>query len=131
MENTHYLFNQELSALSPEQIFCNECFSFINELTIQDIIIISISKSQKRNREKYEGGEEEKIKREKKRESDRKSDIEIKKKNEAEKLNQQVNDLEEKNKFLKNTANQLSEEFMELKTLIIYLTASTALTTET
>ncbi|RHZ87910.1 hypothetical protein Glove_29g60 [Diversispora epigaea] len=41
----------ELSALSPERTFCNESFSFFNDLTIQD-------GPHKRNREKHEGGEE-------------------------------------------------------------------------
>ncbi|RHZ76710.1 hypothetical protein Glove_194g156 [Diversispora epigaea] len=59
MENTHFLFNQELSALSPEQTFCNESFSFINDLTIQDTISDDEIENQakKRNRGKYEGGE--------------------------------------------------------------------------
>ncbi|RHZ87900.1 hypothetical protein Glove_29g72 [Diversispora epigaea] len=135
----------ELSALSPEPTFCNESFSFFNDLTIQD-------SPQKRNREKLEGGDEgeegevkgkeeggegegsrkrrrkengkgeeelEKIKR--KRESDRKLALKYrnKKKSEAEKLNQKVNDLEEKNKLLKNKVNELSKEFLELRDFVM------------
>ncbi|RHZ82552.1 hypothetical protein Glove_109g405 [Diversispora epigaea] len=141
MENTHFLFN-ELSTLSPEQTFCNESFSFINELTIQDIVSDDEigNQSKKRNREKYEGEEEgegsrkrsrkgdrkceeeeEKIKREKKRESDRKSALRYrdKKKNEAEKLKQKVNDLEEKNKLIKNKVNELTKEFLELRDFVM------------
>ncbi|RHZ87894.1 hypothetical protein Glove_29g152 [Diversispora epigaea] len=90
MENTHFLLN-ELLSLSPNQTFCNKSFSFMNELTIQDVESEIENQSNKRNREEYKGGEEgegsrkrsckedgegedaEKIKREKKRESDRKS----------------------------------------------------------
>ncbi|RHZ87905.1 hypothetical protein Glove_29g74 [Diversispora epigaea] len=140
MENTHFLLN-ELSSLSPNQTFCNESFSFMNELKIQDTVSDDEIRNQatKRNREEYEGGEEgegsrkrshkedgedeeaEKIKREKKRESDRKSALRYrnKKKNEAEKLKQKVNDLEEKNKLLKNKVNELSKEFLELRDFVM------------
>ncbi|RHZ55873.1 hypothetical protein Glove_410g13 [Diversispora epigaea] len=92
MENTHFLLN-ELLSLSPNQTFCNKSFSFMNELTIQDVESEIENQSNKRNREEYKGGEEgegsrkrsckedgegedaEKIKREKKRESDRKSGV--------------------------------------------------------
>ncbi|RHZ66137.1 hypothetical protein Glove_309g111 [Diversispora epigaea] len=131
MENTHFSLD-ELLSLSPNQTFCNESFSFMNELTIQDV------ESELRNREECEGGEEgegsrkrshredeegeeERIKREKKRESDRKSALRYrkKKKSEAEKLEQKVNELEEKNKFLKNEVNQLSKEFLELRDFLL------------
>ncbi|RHZ89074.1 hypothetical protein Glove_19g406 [Diversispora epigaea] len=149
MENTHFLLN-ELSSLSPNQTFCNESFSFMNELTIQDTVsdaeIGSQAKKEKflvnmkteRNREEYESGEgegsrkrcqkgdgeseeEEKIKREKKRESDRKSASRYrnKKKNEFEKLKQKVNDLEEKNKLLKNEVDKFSKEFLELRDFVM------------
>ncbi|RHZ45985.1 hypothetical protein Glove_640g22 [Diversispora epigaea] len=136
MENTHFLLN-ELSSLSPNQTFCNESFSFMNELTIQDTVSDAEigSQAKKRNWEEYEGGEEgegsrkrsqkedgegeeeEKIKREKKRESDRKSALRYrnKKKNEAETLKQKVNDLEEKNELLKNKVNEFSKEVIELR----------------
>ncbi|RHZ76686.1 hypothetical protein Glove_194g146 [Diversispora epigaea] len=127
MENTHFLLN-ELSSLSPNQTFCNESFSFMNELTIQDVESEIENQSNKRNREEYEGGEEdgegedaEKIKREKKRESDRKSALRYrkKKKSEAEKLEQKVNELEEKNKLLKNEVNGLCKEFLELRDFVM------------
>ncbi|RHZ73293.1 hypothetical protein Glove_232g112 [Diversispora epigaea] len=139
MENTHFLLN-ELSSLSPNQTFCNESFSFMNELTIQDTVSDAEigSQAKKRNREEYEGGEgegsrkrcqkgdgeseeEEKIKREKKRESDRKSASRYrnKKKNEVEKLKQKVNNLEEKNKLLKNEVDKFSKEFLELRDFVM------------
>ncbi|RHZ59189.1 hypothetical protein Glove_365g176 [Diversispora epigaea] len=147
----------ELSDLSLEQTFCNESFSFINDLTIQDTVSDDEIENQakKRNRGKYEGGEgeegeegekedkeeggekgegsskrsrkddgkgeEELEKINQKRESDRKSASRYreKKKNEAEKLKQQVNDLEEKNKLLKNKVNELSKEFLELRDFVM------------
>ncbi|RHZ87897.1 hypothetical protein Glove_29g155 [Diversispora epigaea] len=138
----------ELSALSLEQTFCNESFSFFNDFTIQDgVSDFEIrNQPQKRNREKHEGGkegeeskeegegegsrkrsrkengkgEEELEKRKRKKDSDRKSALRYrdKKKSEAEKLKQKVNDLEEKNKLLKNEVNELSKEFLELRDFI-------------
>ncbi|RHZ44337.1 hypothetical protein Glove_739g4 [Diversispora epigaea] len=118
---------------------CNESFSFMNEPTIQDVESEIENQSNKRNREEYKGGEEgegsrkrsckedgegedaEKIKREKKRESDRKSALRYrkKKKSEAEKLEQKVNELEEKNKLLKNEVNGLCNEFLELRDFVM------------
>ncbi|RHZ55874.1 hypothetical protein Glove_410g15 [Diversispora epigaea] len=138
MENTHFSLD-ELLSLSPNQTFCNESFSFMNELTIQDVESELGNQSKKRNREECEGGEEgegsrkrshkeggegeeaEKIKREKKRESDRKSALRYrkKKKSEEEKLQQKVNELEEKNKFLKNEVDKFSKEFLELRDSVI------------
>ncbi|RHZ77519.1 hypothetical protein Glove_177g47 [Diversispora epigaea] len=132
MENTHFSFNHELSALSPEQTFCNESFSFFNDLTIQDGVSDFEIRNQankgeegevggkevdgeegegsrKRSRKENRKGEEELEKIKRKRESDRKSALRYrnKKKSEAEKLKQQVNDLEEKNKLLKNKITRL------------------------
>ncbi|RHZ59068.1 hypothetical protein Glove_365g227 [Diversispora epigaea] len=137
-KRSHREDEEELLSLSPNQTFCNESFSFMNELTIQDVESELGNQSKKRNREECEGGEEgegsrkrshredeegekERIKREKKRESDRKSALRYrkKKKSEAEKLEQKVNELEEKNKFLKNEVNQLSKEFLELRDFLL------------
>ncbi|RHZ71610.1 hypothetical protein Glove_256g31 [Diversispora epigaea] len=111
----------ELSALSPEQTFCNESFSFFNDLTIQDgvsdfEIRNQANKPQKRNREKHEGGKEgEEGEVESKEGGGEALKYRNKKKSEAEKLKQKVNDLEEKNKLLKNKVNELSKEFLELR----------------
>ncbi|RHZ87862.1 hypothetical protein Glove_29g30 [Diversispora epigaea] len=97
MENTHILLN-ELSSLSPNQTFCNESFSFMNELTIQDVECEIGNQSKKRNREECEGGEEgEGSRKRSHREDEEALRYRKKKKNEAEKLEQKVNELEEKN----------------------------------